>query len=168
MLDRFFRKQPKKDEPIKGAKALEHPAVPYDPGLVMALTHQHRALVMLLVKASNAAQQDLYEDVQETLAQFKMGLDEHLKRENTELHPYLATHLKGEGAKDLLREMRTNAALIERTVEGFLNHYLGYPVSATNVERFEMEIEGVSDEFSQEVEREEASFYTLYMPPEAY
>ena len=165
MLDKFFRKQPQKTEAPKVAKA---PEVPYDPGLVTALTHQHRSLVMLLVKASSAAQQDLYEDVQETLAQFKLGLDEHLKRENTELHPYLAAHLRGDDAKDVLREMRTNAALIERTVEGFLNHYIGYPVSATNVQRFEMEIEGVSEEFSQEVEREEASFYTLYMPPEAY
>ena len=41
-------------------------------------------------------------------------------------------------------------------------------LSATNVQRFEMEIEGVSEEFSQEVEREEASFSTLYLPPEAY
>ena len=167
MLEKLFRKQPQKPEPPKAAPA---PAqdIPYEASLTAALTQQHRDLVMLLLQANSAAQQDRYEDVKDALQRFKNGLGEHLTQENLKLHPYISAHLKGENSKDVLRDMRQNSARIQAAVEGFINHYLGYPVSGVNVERFEMEITGVSDEFSQELETEEASFYTLYQPPGSY
>ena len=166
MLRTFFGKQPKEGEAPKIGKAQR--GIPYDPGLVTALTHQHRELVMLLVKASSAAELGYYDETEATLGQFKTDLARHLRRESIELMPYLAAHLRGEDAKELLREMHTNASLIERTVKSFVDHYLLYPVTTANMQDFQMEIDGVSEEFSQEVEREEASFYTLYMAPEAY
>ena len=162
----IFRKNPKQAEPLP---ALKTPAaVPYDPGLVTALTHQHRSLTLLLVKASSAAQQGLYEEIKETLQQFKHELAEHLKRETTELHPYLSAHLKGDGSKEILKEMRASTTNIERTLEGLINHYASYPVTERNVARFEIELSGVSDEFCAKLEQEEASIYTLYLTPEAY
>lgn len=168
MLSAFFRKHPKKDEPPKGPPVAERRDIPYDPGLAVALSHQHRMLTMLLVKASSAAQQDLYDEVRETLVQFKTGLADHLKRESAELHPYLAAHLKGEDSETLLKEMRANSRYIERAVESFLNHYSSYPVNDRTVDRFNMELSGVSEEFCERIEKEEAELYTLYMPPEAY
>jgi hypothetical protein len=166
MLKTFFSRQPKED----GAPKIAVPkrGIPYDPGLVTALTHQHRELGMLLVKASSAAELGYFEETEAALGQFKTDLARHLRRESIELMPYLAAHLGGEDAKELLREMHTNASLIERTVKSFLDYYLLNPVTAATLQDFQLEIDSVSEEFSQEVEREEAAFYTLYMTPEAY
>ena len=167
MLDKFFRKQPLKTEPprVQPAKPAE---VAYDPGLIAALTQQHRELTVLLVKASSASQQSRYDEVKDALAQFRAALTEHLKRESAQLHPYLIAHLKGEDSREVLRDMRSNFIRVEQSVEGFLNHYSGYPVSDVNADRFEAELEGVSEEFCEEIEKEEAAFYTLYLPPDAY
>lgn len=166
MLRTFFGMLPKEREAPKLAKPPH--SIPYDPGLITTLTHQHRQLVMLLVKASSTAEQCYFAETAETLAQFKTDLEAHLKREDTQLVPYLSHHLWGEGVEELVREMRANSALIDRTVRGFLDHYLRNPVDADNLHEFVAQVERVCEEFSQEVEREETSFYTLYMGPEAY
>lgn len=166
MLRTLFGKQPKEREAPKIAKAQR--GIPFDPGLITALTHQHRELAMLLVKASSTAEQCYFADTADTLARFKDGLDTHLRREASQLTPYLAAHLRGEDAKELVREIHTNSALIERTVKGFLDRYLNEPVDAESMHDFVIEVERVCEEFCQETEREEASFYTLYMAPEAY
>ena len=167
MLDKLFRKQPQKTEPPR-VQTSQPAEVPYDPSLIAALTEQHRELTVLLVKASSASQQSRYDDVKEALTQFRAALAEHLKRESAQLHPYLTAHLKGEDSREVLKDMRSNYIRVEQSVEGFLNHYSGYPVSDVNADRFEMEIEGVSEEFCEEIEKEEAAFYTLYLTPDAY
>lgn len=166
MLRTLFGYQPKED----GAPRIERPkrGIPYDPGLITALTHQHRELTMLLVRASSAAELGYYAEAQTALTDFKATLDAHLRRESIQLTPYLAAHLRGEGAAELIREMQTNVSLIERTVMGFLDRYMSRPITAANLQDFQREIDAMSEEFSQEVEREEAAFYTLYMAPEAY
>lgn len=166
MLRTFFGMLPTEREAPKVAKPPR--GIAYDPGLITALTHQHRQLVLLLVKASSTAEQCYFAETAEALAQFKADLDAHLKRESSQLVPYLSHHLWGEGVDELIREMRTNDALIDRTVRGFLDHYLRNPVNADNLSDFVVQVERVCEDFSQEVEREETSFYTLYMAPEAY
>ena len=166
MLRTLFGRLPTEREAPKVVKPSHGPS--YDPRLITALTHQHRQLVLLLVKASSTAEQCYFAETAETLAQFKQDLDAHLKREDSQLVPYLSHHLWGEGVEELLQEMRGNGALIDRTVRGFLDHYLRNPVNADNMGEFIAQIERVCEDFSQEVEREESSFYTLYMAPEAY
>ncbi len=165
MLGTFFRRQAKKDLSTVAEQA---PEVLYNPALVMTLTHQHRCLVMQLVKAHSSAQQGLYEEVHQTLDQFQTDLAEHMKRKAAAFHPYVEAHLRGPDAKDLLREMRANSLFIERAVESFLKHYGSYPVTDRTALRFGIEISGVSEEFCERLEKEEAQFYSLYMPPEAY
>jgi hypothetical protein len=169
MLSSFFsRKQPKKDLAPKGEMpSPEQADTTYDPGLIAVHTEQHRALVMLLIRARNAAQQARYEEVKGNLEQFKSGLENHLYQEGVGLLPYLIKHLTGDDRK-MLKEMQANTNYIERTVSGFLEHYIGYPVTDRNAERFDAEIEGVSEEFSERIQREETSLYVLYMPPESY
>ena len=166
MLRTLFGTQPKED----GAPKIGTPkrGVPYDPALITALTHQHRELTMLLVRASSAAELGYYAEAQTALLDFKTTLDAHLRRESIQLAPYLAERLRGEDAAELMREMHTNTSLIQRTVKGFLDRYLGRPITAAVLQDFQREIDAMSEEFSQEVEREEAAFYTLYMIPEAY
>jgi len=167
MLLSFLSRKNKKEAPPKGGQVPD-PDVAYDPGLVTALTLQHRSLTALLVKATSLAQQQDFAGVQEILGRFKVELDQHLNREHGEFFPYLAAHLKGADAKDTLKEARSNSLYIERAVEGFLKHYTGYPVGERTVLRFGMELSGVIEEFCERLEKEEAQIYTLYMPPEAY
>jgi len=168
MLEKFFRRHLKKDAPPEGWKASQPPPIRYDPSLILALTHQHRSLSMLLVEASSAAQAGSYEEVGEILERFANTLADHLRQESAQLHPYLAEHIRGEDGEAVLKEMRSHSALIRHSVVGFLKRYGSTPVSAANVAEFQKNIEVMSDEFSQETERAEAIFYTLYMPPEAY
>lgn len=168
MLDKFFRSLLKKEDLPEGWKTSQYLGVPYDPALALVLTHQHRALNMLLVEASSAAQLGDYTEVGHILEQFEAGLAEHLRHERAHLHPYLAEHITGQDGERVLKDMHSHAALIRHSVAGFLKRYLDKPVDASSSAQFEREIEAVSDEFSQEMEREEAIFYTLYLPPEAY
>lgn len=168
MMISFFSRKLRTTSPEPGRPAQESQELPYDPGLVAALTHQHRAMVLLLLKAKSAAQRALYSDVQEHLAQFKQDLAGHLLREQMELHAYIQTHLKGPDRDAILRDVRASTVHVERSVDGFLKHYSNYPVGDRNVARFELEIDGVSEEFCERIEKEEASIYTLYMPAEAY
>ncbi len=142
--------------------------IPYDPSLISALTHQHRELVMLLVKASSAAEQCYYAEATEALTQFNTKLDAHLKREDSELVPYLSQHLWGEGTDALLHDMRSNSALIHRMVRQFLDSYLASPLDADKLSQFLSDVEHLCEDFSEETARKEAAFYTLYMGPEAY
>lgn len=167
MLLSFLSRKSKKIDDSQSAEA-ELPELAYDPGLVTALTLQHRSLTSQLVKASSLAQQRQFADVKALLEVFKLDLEAHLKREHGELFPYLATHLKGEDAKEILREARANSLYIERAVESFLKHYTGYPVGDNTLLRFGMEVSGVTEEFCERLEKEEAHIYTLYMPAEAY
>lgn len=166
MLLTLLGKRPKDREAPR--TATRQRGIPYDPTLITALTHQHRELVMLLVKASSAAEQCYYAEATEALAQFKADLTTHLMRENSQLVPYLSQHLWGEGSEELVREMQANGARIERTVKRFLDSYLDKPVDNDSMYDFLIEVERVCEEFSREVEREETEFYTLYMGPEAY
>lgn len=167
MLMSFFSRKAKQDGVADAAGAAPRD-LPYDPALVAALTLEHRSLVSLLVRAKALAQRESYGEAMDTLQEFSQGLAGHLKRESAELHPYLTAHLKGEDRDRILREMRASSAHVEKAVEGFLKHYAGYPVGERNVGIFVMEIDGVSEEFCERIEKEEATVYTLYVPPEAY
>ena len=164
MLMSFFSRKAKQAETPAGAPQ----APPYDPALVAALTLEHRSLVSLLVRAKRLAQQAKYGETMDTLHEFSQGLAEHLKRESTGLHPYLTAHLRGEDRDHILREMHAGPVRVQKAVDGFLKHYAGYPLGERNVGMFVVEIDGVSEEFCERIEKEEATIYTLYVPPEAY
>lgn len=166
MLRTIFGKRPKDRDAPRIAKAQR--GIPYDPALITALTHQHREMVMLLVKASSAAEQCFYAEAAEAVAQFKAKLDSHLRHEDSQLVPYLSEHLWGEGTDELLHDMHTNSARVNRMVRRFLDTFLDRPLHADNLPEFLDEVERLCEDFSQATAREEAAFYTLYMGPEAY
>ena len=168
MLQKFFGRSLKDDAHYEEWKRPRYLGPRYDPSLVLTLTHQHRTLSMLLVEASSAAQLGAYAEIGNILAQFETALAEHLRQEHKRLHPYLAEHIKGAEGDEVLKEMHSQAALIRHSVEGFLKRYRSAPLDMEAAEGFEQAIETMSEELSQEMEREEAIFYTLYGPPEAY
>src|ERR1700748_2893052 len=122
MILEFFTKHPKDWEAHQAGKPQR--GIAYDPGLITALTHQHRELVLLLVKASSAAEQCYYAEATEALVEFRASLQAHLRREDSQLIPYLSQHLWGVGVEELVRDMRANSSHIERTVKNFLDSYL--------------------------------------------
>ncbi|HEY1992129.1 MAG TPA: hemerythrin domain-containing protein [Gammaproteobacteria bacterium] len=166
MLMSFFSRKAKQGVDTPAGTAPHE--LPYDPALVTALTLEHRSLVSRLVQAKRLAQQGRYGEVMDTLHEFSQGLAEHLKRESAVLHPYLGAHLRGEDRDYILREMYAGPVHVKKAVDGFLKHYAGYPVGERNVGMFVVEIDGVSEEFCERIEKEEATIYTLYVPPEAY
>ena len=166
MLMSFISRKAKQDE--EPAAGTVPQSLPYDPALVTALTLENRSLVSRLVQAKRLAQQGHYGEAMDTLHEFSQGLAEHLTRESTVLHPYLTAHLRGEDRDHILREMHAGPVHVKKAVEGFLKHYAGYPVGDRNVGMFVVEIDGVSEEFCERIEKQEATIYTLYMPPEAY
>lgn len=168
MLEKFFGKLLKDDARPEEWKRPQYLGTRYDPSLVLALTHQHRSLSILLVEASSAAQLGAYDEIAEILEQFENALADHIHQERTRLHPYLAEHIKGEGSDEVLGELHAHAAFVTHSVEDFLKRYRGTPLDMESAGEFEQAIEVMSEEFSQELEREEAIFYTLYLPPEAY
>ncbi|HEV2211764.1 MAG TPA: hemerythrin domain-containing protein [Gammaproteobacteria bacterium] len=168
MLEKFFGKFRKQDELPAEWRTPRYFQTRYDPSLIMALTHQHRTLNLLLVEASSAAQLGAYDEAGSVLEQFEFALEDHLKQERDRLHPYLAEHIKGEDGEETLKDMHAYSAFARRDVESFLARYRDKPVDASSLAQFEHDIEAVSEKFSQDMEREEAIFYTLYLPPEAY
>ena len=168
MLEKFLGKFRKEDARPEEWKRPQYLGTRYDPSLVLALTHQHRSLSMLLVEASSAAQLGAYDEIAEILEQFENALADHLHQERTRLHPYLAEHIKGDGSDEVLAELHAHSANTGHSVEGFLQRYRGTPLTMETAGAFEQAIEVMSEEFCQELEREEAMFYTLYLPPEAY
>ncbi|HET7176568.1 MAG TPA: hemerythrin domain-containing protein [Gammaproteobacteria bacterium] len=168
MLEKFFGKFLKQDELPAEWRTPRYFQTRYDPSLVMALTHQHRTLNLLLVEASSAAQLGAYDEAGSVLEQFEFALEDHLKQERDRLHPYLAEHIKGGDGEETLKDMYACSALAQRSVATFLDRYRDKPVDASSLAQFEHDIETVSEKLSQDMEREEAMFYTLYLPPEAY
>ncbi len=168
MLQKFFGRSLKDDARYDEWKRPRYLGTRYDPSLVLTLTRQHRALSMLLVEASSAAQLGAYDEVGDILERFEAALAEHLRQEQKRLHPYLVEHIKGGEGDEVLKEMHSQTALIRHSVEGFLKRYRSAPLDMETAAGFEQAIEAMSEELSQEMEREEAIFYTLYGPPEAY
>lgn len=168
MLEKLFGKFLKQDELPGEWRTPRYLQMRYDPSLVMSLTHQHRTLNLLLVEASSAAQLGAYDETGSILEQFEFALEDHLKQERDRLHPYLAEHIKGEDGEETLKDMHACSALAQRGVAAFLDRYRDKPVDASSLAQFEHDIEAVGEKLSQDMEREEAMFYTLYLPPEAY
>lgn len=164
----FFSRKPKETPPDPFAEVPQPPQVPYDPGLVTALTQQHRDLVLLLDKAKNSVQAQRFDDVKALLDRMRHEIAEHMRHETDELHAYLTAHLKSEGRLAVLKDMVAGALRTGRALEGFLKHYGGYPVTERNAAMFYKEIDRVSAEFSKWVEQEEAGVYSLYKSPETY
>src|SRR5579871_6244093 len=72
------------------------PPVAYDPGLVAALTQEHRHLVLLLDRAKGCVQGKRFDDVKGMLDQIRDGLAAHVQRETAQLHPYLTAQIKND------------------------------------------------------------------------
>ena len=163
----FFSRKPK-EVPVLAASAPVKAEIVYDPGLIETLIQQHRELVLLLDKAKGVVQAKRFEDVRGMLEQFGIGLAAHVKRENSELHPYITARLKSDDRIAIVKDMLVGALRTERAVNGFLKHYGGYPVTDRNAATFYGEIDGVTTEFKRWITQEESFVYTLYKSPEDY
>lgn len=163
----FFSRKPKQ-APAPTVLAAEPPPVAYDPGLVDALTQEHRQLVLLLDRAKGSVQGKRFDDVKGMLDQIREGLAAHVKRESEELHPYLTARIKNDDRIAMLKDMHAGALRTQRALDGFLKHYGGYPVTERNAATFYSEIDGVNVEFNKWIAQEEAFVYTLYKPVESY
>jgi hypothetical protein len=165
MLDNVF---PIKRPAAAGPFQPRDTAPGYDPDLTTFLTAEHRSLLSLLLEARDAAKRARYEEIKPILQQFGVSLTAHNVRESTRFLPYLERHLKAEGSRALLQSLCGNAALTERSVAGFLQHYLQYTVTDRNVMRFGRELDEVLGELRRRLACEETSLFCLYHPADEY
>ena len=167
----FFSRKPRSALPAP-APAEEAPPWPpetsYNPQLVATLKQQHRDMAMLLHNAKNSVRARHYEEVKVTLDRLRNEIAEHMRRETDELHAYLIARITSPDRRAILKDMHAGALRTGRALQGFLQHYGGYPVTERNAGIFYKEIDGVTEEFDKWIRQEESDVYSLYQPPEAY
>ncbi len=139
-------------------------AIPYDPELITVLLAKQETLLELLHTVRDAAKQRRYDDIPPLLASLKAGLDAYATMKEERCLTYLEQNLKEETGRTVVREMRGNATLTQRGLYAFLGHYLHLPINDANLKRFGRELDEVTREFRERLERETTTLHPLYQP----
>ncbi|HEY1772719.1 MAG TPA: hypothetical protein VGH91_05960 [Gammaproteobacteria bacterium] len=139
-------------------------AIPYDPELITVLVARQETLLELLHTVRDAAKQRRYDDIPPLLATLKTGLDDYATLKEERCLIYLEQNLKEEAGRTVVREMRGNATLTQRGLYAFLGHYLHLPINDANLKRFGRELDEMTREFRERLEREAMTLHLLYQP----
>ena len=156
LFGKLFSRQP--------AAAQSPAAIPYDPELITVLVARQETLLDLLNEVRDAAKQGRYDDISPLLASLKAGLDAYATLKEERCLTYLEQNLKEETGRTVVREMRGSATLTQRGLYAFLGHYLHLPISDANLKRFGRELDEVTREFRERLDRETTSLHPLYQP----
>jgi hypothetical protein len=139
-------------------------AIPYDPELITVLLARQETLLDLLQAVRDAAKGRRYDEIPSLLASLKSGLDAYATLKEERCLTYLEQNLKEETGRSAVREMRGSATLTQRGLYAFLGHYLHLPISDANLKRFGRELDQVTQEFRERLERETTTLHPLYRP----
>lgn len=141
--------------------------LPYDPNLIAGMKTDHAVLFSHFDAMLKAAYEHDLSETAKHLAKFRARLHDHLLKENLKLYTYLGICV-GEDNKELVTDMRTEMSGIGKQVTRFLRQYTDAPVTTETVAVFLAEANNIRQALSERMAREEATLYTLYMPPSAY
>lgn len=139
-------------------------AIPYDPELITVLLARQETLLDLLQAVRDAAKGRRYDEIPSLLTSLKSGLDAYATLKEERCLTYLEQNLKEETGRSAVREMRGSATLTQRGLYAFLGHYLHLPISDANLKRFGRELDQVTQEFRERLERETTTLHPLYRP----
>jgi|SRR6185312_7185273 len=139
-------------------------AIPYDPELITVLVAKQETLLDLLHSVRHAAKQRRYDDIPTLLTSLKAGLDAYATLKEERCLTYLEQNLKDDTGRTVMREMRGSATLTQRGLYAFLGHYQHLPINDANLKRFGRELDEVTQEFRQRLERETTTLHPLYRP----
>lgn len=126
-------------------------------------------MLKLFGELSESVAKAKYARIPEALDRFRRVLETHLLEENVRLYIYLMKCLVTAPANlQLAHDMKREMEGIGRTANNFIRHYIEFGVDNSNIEKFQSELKGIGAALADRIEREEASLYTLYLPPEDY
>lgn len=182
MFDFLFRKKPTDPAPASPSPAASPapagtpaPAahapgtsINYDPNLVATLHEDHRMLLEIFKAISEAAARKDLATVQQRLEHFRIGLQDHLLKENVRLYVYLEHMLRGDPpSHELIHEFRREMDGIGRVVVGFLTTYKLIASQPELADSFAKELAQIGKALVARIEREESTLYPLYAQPVA-
>lgn len=165
-----FKKKAAAPSRAAGAAPLEFAPgteLPYDPALIAGMKADHAALFThfdAMLKAAYDRDTDL---ATRHLGKFRARLHDHLLKENLKLYTYLG-YCVGADDKDLVTDMRHEMSDIGKQVTQFVRQFTDAPVTVDALPDFIAQANNIRQVLSERMAREEATLYTLYMPPSAY
>jgi hypothetical protein len=126
-------------------------------------------LLKLFGQIKQSAEVRNYPRTLETISAFKNVLQQHLLEENIRFYTYLRVCLKNDAENArLMHAMKSEMEGIGRVVTQFIWHYLQFGIDDTNIKKFLTDLQGIGAALEDRIQREEASLYTLYLPPVNY
>ncbi len=169
-LKRFF--SPRPDQQAGQGESPPAPTAPgtllhYDPELIERLTGDHRGLLDIYGRISNAHDNSEYGQVRELLAEFDHRLREHLLQENTRLYVYLQHNLpRGTEEWRTMHDFQHEMKDIGKAVTAFLDRYAIGEWDTALVESFSSELAGIGQVLQKRIEAEEERLYPQYAAPD--
>lgn len=144
-------------------------AINYDAHLVQQLHEEHRGLLQTFQTMVNASKAGQLDQAQVQLEQFRMGIMNHLLKENVRLYIYLEHLLeKDEIAHDLMHSFRREMNAIGKTLVAFLGKYKDIGTHPELAHHFAQDLVQIGAALSTRIQREEETLYPLYRPPSRY
>jgi hypothetical protein len=140
-------------------------AIPYDPELITILLARQETLLGLLQEVRDAAKQRRYDEIHPLLAQLKAALDAYATQKEERCLSYLEQNLRDEAGRTVVKDIRGSATLTQRGLYVFLGHYQNLPINDANLKRFGRELDEVTREFRERLDRESGAMHPLYQPP---
>ncbi|MCK0510139.1 hemerythrin domain-containing protein [Aromatoleum buckelii] len=138
----------------------------HDPQLITTLKKDHQQLLGIftaIVAARNAGNLSL---AQTQLDRLRIGLMDHLLKENVRLYVYLEHFLKTDAVShDLMHGFRHEMDDIGRAVVGFLDRYRQIGSHPELAAQFGSDLDAIGEALAARIRREEEILYPMYLPP---
>ncbi|NMG53518.1 hemerythrin domain-containing protein [Aromatoleum aromaticum] len=138
----------------------------HDPQLITALEEDHQHLLGIftaIVAARNAGNLSL---AQTQLDRLRIGLMDHLLKENVRLYVYLEHFLKTDAVShELMHGFRHEMDDIGRAVVDFLDRYRQIGTHPELAAQFGSDLDAIGEALAGRIRREEEILYPMYLPP---
>lgn len=143
-------------------------SIQYHADLIPRFKDQHANLQKSFQAIRSQAQNSDFADVRKSLQAFKQALTAHLLEENIKLYTYLSRCVANDtDSKELMLNLKSEMERVGTAMTRILNKYMD---AATPPDRqaFLDDLDEVGSMLFNRIEREEASLYEMYVPPEAF
>lgn len=168
----FFKKKRAKKaaaapvQPVSSGSAGDS-SIPYQSDLIEEMKSEHVSLLDLYTDIKMASEMKNFKKVSTTLKEFRGELEDHLIKENVSLYVYLRHLLKtdADGSK-LISGFKKEMDGIASIALKFLAKYENIGKEAALQNSFDDEFAVIGKVLGERIKREEATLYTLYIPPQ--
>ncbi|VAW62159.1 hypothetical protein MNBD_GAMMA09-282 [hydrothermal vent metagenome] len=163
----LFKKKKKNVSSIADASyAVGDTGIRYHPDLIDGMKADHVNLLNIYTDIQVASEAKNFKKVAIYLNEFRIGLEDHLLKENVNLYIYLSHLLKGDAMNsELIAKFRKEMDGIASIALKFLAKYESIGDDPNLREGFADEFATIGKVLGNRIKREEETLYTLYVPP---